>query len=247
MTPNLRRRARRKLRSHATAIAGALTGTVTLPNVGVRIQHRNCIATERLARRAQREQPFVEAFLDTIDDGDVVWDIGACLGLYSIAASYHEPRATIHAFEAHPVNAQLLFHHAREASFRAHDYALSDRDGIWAMPPITPGAGDAQLVPAGQGSHEVHACAGRDLALPLDPTHLKIDVGNHMLEVLEGLGDRLDGVQHAFIEPPNTRRPRHTLAQIRHTLADTDLELAETWTTDDRPRMLRFQRKGGSP
>lgn len=110
----------------------------------------------RLLSRLLRVKPnwnrdyFV--FLRTVRAGDVVFDVGANLGLYTQAlAEIVGPRGAVHAFEPVPPTFQALSarfaDRRRWANVRLHNLAVSDQPGIVEM--TLPGAdsGQASLRP----------------------------------------------------------------------------------------------------
>ena len=61
-----------------------------------------------------------------------ILDIGAHIGVFSMAAALDNPTAVIHAFEPLPVSFRLLssmIRRSRVANVHAHELALSDREG----------------------------------------------------------------------------------------------------------------------
>lgn len=46
--------------------------------------------------------------LSQLRDGDIFFDIGANIGLFSLAAAIHNPKVKVHAFEPIPINAALF-------------------------------------------------------------------------------------------------------------------------------------------
>ncbi|GAB6878850.1 FkbM family methyltransferase [Halorubrum gandharaense] len=63
---------------------------------------------ERNQKRFQFEFDEIGDFLDSIEDEDVVYDIGANTGLYSLFAATKCPRGKVVAFEPYPPNVEVL-------------------------------------------------------------------------------------------------------------------------------------------
>lgn len=62
----------------------------------------------RNRRRFRSEAAELQDFLTTIEDDDVVYDVGANTGLYSLFAAGRCPRGTVVAFEPYPPNLGIL-------------------------------------------------------------------------------------------------------------------------------------------
>jgi 31-O-methyltransferase len=67
----------------------------------------------------------------TLNAGDVVLDVGANIGMFSLYASKQAPNVTIHAFEPIPLLADILAENWQEHGIQGtiHRFAVSDTDG----------------------------------------------------------------------------------------------------------------------
>jgi FkbM family methyltransferase len=147
---------------------------------------------------AGREEAYEErvrsAFLAAVRPGDVVWDVGANVGLYtSLFGELVGPAGKVVAFEPVPQSYRALLEGTTEvANVVALNRGLSDRPG--RMPMVIAGeptAATNSFFGDGPGERiELELAAGDDLAegeqLPL-PDVVKIDVEGFELEVLTGL------------------------------------------------------------
>jgi FkbM family methyltransferase len=139
------------------------------------------------------EARFGRSLLASVRDGDVVWDIGANVGLYSEKFLDHGAREVV-CFEPAPAAVAALesrLERARQAK-RAHivPVALSDRRGEASF--VADGSSPVNRI--GVSTHgsiiEVPVMRGdqalKDYSLPI-PQLIKVDVEGYELEVIEGL------------------------------------------------------------
>lgn len=156
---------------------------------------------KRNRQRFQSESEEIRDFLDSIDEDEVVYDIGANTGLYSLFAATKCHRGTVIAFEPYPPNAEVL-HRDRDRNemnnIQILEYALSDSEGeidfsqpkeddigfgsssIDAMR-----SGDVITVPTTTGDTLV-----RDDKIPT-PNVIKIDVEGAEPLVIDGMEETL--------------------------------------------------------
>lgn len=146
-------------------------------------------------------------FIDDLHPDDVVYDIGAHVGIYSCVAAQMIDDSQIYAFEPHPANVDRLKENGalNDANIRTFRYALSnisetkkfaiDADESGAVGHSDPSLGGKHIV--------VEFVRGADLVreqnLPR-PTVLKIDVEGAELEVLKGLDGVLDDCRVIYCE-----------------------------------------------
>lgn len=174
-------------------------------NVGGKLETRKICALDA------EEEPLAR-FLGELQPGDVVYDVGANLGLYavpgamklaSLGPSAHGVRGRVVAFEPVPAWAARLRQNTRAnglSNLDLFDVALSNTNGRagFLMKPVA-GSGMGSLID-GYGAHipaasrqqiEVEVTRADDLVarhgLPR-PTVLKIDVEGAEFKVLEGFG-----------------------------------------------------------
>ncbi len=124
--------------------------------------------------------------------GDVVADVGANIGLFTIALARRvPPGGVVHAFEPDPENFRRLSRHcalnAVKDQVRLHRAAVGDRDGRISF---SGGHGLESHIGGGPGSEEVD-CVSLDSVFSSQPVDvLKIDVEGFEEGVLRG-GKRL--------------------------------------------------------
>jgi FkbM family methyltransferase len=88
------------------------------------------------ARRRRWEAEALSFFADTLEPDDVVFDIGAYIGPYTLLASRRVgPRGRVYAFEPDPVARRLLARNVEAngaTNVSVLPYAVSDEDGmVW--------------------------------------------------------------------------------------------------------------------
>lgn len=148
-------------------------------------------------QNVDEEQEVLKQIIDELREGDVFYDIGANVGMYSCFVASEIPKGRVIAFEPHPVNAQRLEENAR---LNGLESAISIRQEA-----LGADAGTAELAvtgshQAGDGTHVLSHGEDRD-TISVDlrtvdglvdsesipkPTIVKIDVEGAELEVLRG-------------------------------------------------------------
>lgn len=146
------------------------------------------------------ERDQLERFLELVEPGTEVWDVGANIGLYSVFAAAAGGRVT--AFEPDPSFAARL---RRNSELNGLDVSLAEValwDAAERLTLYSDGLdGDSPALAssaAPDGSFETRTARGddRDPA----PDVVKIDVEGAEARVLEGLTGVLDDVSAVFIE-----------------------------------------------
>jgi len=153
---------------------------------------RNVGETHEIRRPGRKELPVVKMFLDDLETGDIVYDIGANLGLYSVFSGVAED-VEILAFE--PVDS--IVERLREnlelngVSAAVHQIAVGDSDGE-----VTLSSSSAQSLGTATVVDETNRQSQRVTQRAIDglvregvspPDVLKIDVEGYELAVLKGM------------------------------------------------------------
>jgi FkbM family methyltransferase len=148
-----------------------------------------------LARRGYEDR-FGKAFTAQIRPGDLVWDVGANIGLYTgIFAGLAKPGGKVVAFEpAAACVAQLRGKFEGDASVRVMNVALGDAEGTITMEMESDPLASTHRVVAGSSTGaatsvvEVKTAQSVVAAHPeLFPSVVKIDVEGHEGAVLDGM------------------------------------------------------------
>jgi FkbM family methyltransferase len=142
------------------------------------------------------KEPATIRWIDSFDAGDVLWDIGANVGIYSLYAGVVKGTEVL-AFEPAAFNHALLCDNVRlnglEERVAAYGFAFSDRSqlGRLTVADDEPGAAVASVGDAGAGrlKQAVLVFSVDDFIerfAPPFPTHIKIDVDGLETEILNG-------------------------------------------------------------
>lgn len=160
------------------------------------------------------EQAFVQQMLDSLRPGDVIWDVGANIGMISLllARRAAELGASIHAFEPEPRNFSELVRNIGLNGFEkvitAHHLALSDGDGEATLF-VNGEVGEGRhsiLTPFSDVSMRVTVpmASARTFISQTDyrPNVVKIDVEGAEIRVLHGMQSTLlaAGVRELLLE-----------------------------------------------
>jgi FkbM family methyltransferase len=143
-------------------------------------------------------------WIDGFADGDVLWDVGANVGVFSLYAAVRK-RISVHAFEPSAANYFVLTRNIQlndvSSWVTAYCVALADRTqlGLLNMPSPTMGSALSQFGKLGDASPwaspsraAVHGMLGYSIDdflsqfNPLFPNHLKLDVDGIELSILKG-------------------------------------------------------------
>jgi len=142
------------------------------------------------------KEPATIRWIDSFAAGDVLWDIGANMGIYSLYAGVVKGSEVL-AFEPAAFNHALLCDNVRlnglEERVAAYSLAFSDRSelGTLTVADDEPGAAVASVgdAPVGRLKQAALVYTIDDFIArfaPAFPTHIKIDVDGLEAEILEG-------------------------------------------------------------
>lgn len=165
----------------------------------------------------EAERSIQTAFVEAIEPGDVVWDIGANIGSYALLAA--EAGGQVVAFEPGPqargdlvANAEL---NGLDDAINATPYALSDYDGEGMLLP-SDRTGTRELRPDANNGDSVPVRAGDSLSVDA-PDVVKIDVEGHEAHVIDGMPKALDHARYVLVEVhehgPEVYKVREALAE----------------------------------
>jgi FkbM family methyltransferase len=190
----------------------------------------------------EREQ--LNRFLERIESGTSVWDVGANLGLYTVFAARRG--GAVHAFEPDPSFADRLRRNVNLNGQDAtiHELALSDEngtttlatDGLEGNSPALSTGGDTE-----RGRATIETIRGDALVSGIpDPEVLKIDVEGAETGVLRGLGPRLSEAWAVMIElhPNMIERFGSDVEEARSIVEGEGFETAWEHRRDDQIHVL---------
>ena len=182
------------------------------------------------------EEQILSQFLSELRAGDVVYDIGANIGLFTCFAATTIPDGTIIGFEPHPVNADRLRENLSMnggSNYQIMEYALSNVDskGYLHVSESQLGAGRSSV--SVEGDVCIQQCKAESLIdddLIPPPTVVKIDVEGAELRVLEGFGSHLDDIRTLFCEvhPKEMRSFGDTPEELEALLESRGLTITDT-------------------
>jgi FkbM family methyltransferase len=160
-------------------------------------------AEEYRAKKLGNERDVLERFLDEIKERDVLWDVGANVGVFTIFAA--RAGADVVSFEPDPGFRQRLERNVnlngQSSHVRIDSRALSDQatsttlytDGVDGPSPSLSGADETR------DQVTVTSVLGDDIDQPA-PDILKIDVEGAEMNVLTGMSSQLDDVRCVLLE-----------------------------------------------
>jgi len=180
--------------------------------------------------------PLLRRLLRRLDAGDVFYDVGANVGVYSCAAA--ACGATVHAFEPNPKACEKARANFKANGFgcAAHSYALSDTDGrstfhVSSYPEVSSLHREKATVSGGRVVRSTESETRRlDTVVgePLpSPDHLKVDVEGAGVDVLRGAERTL-----AEAEPTVYFEPHGNAASARRILKAKGYRIKEIGNED---------------
>ena len=147
-----------------------------------------------LIYRNKYEDKYSKALLAQLRSNDIVWDIGANMGLYSVEfAENLSTDGQVYAFEPVPeIFLKLTENTSLHPQVSCLNLALSDTSGIaFIEKGKDPLLATSKIVDVqSKESIQIQTYTGDELILlgkALNPTFLKIDVEGHELSVIKGL------------------------------------------------------------
>jgi FkbM family methyltransferase len=198
--------ARNKLRCYAARLRHEGVLELADPHLRPRFLVNTSVEAEKVVYH-DNETASLERFLSAIRPGDVVYDVGANIGLYTVPAAIRAGEGgLVHAFEPVPLWRERLRANARLNRLDnviTHDVGLADRAGEFELVmKDTQGSGmgsispsyRAEVDPARRKVLAVQLVRGEDYAIEHGlgaPNVVKIDVEGAELAVIDGLAGLL--------------------------------------------------------
>lgn len=157
------------------------------------------------------EEPLIARVLAILEPGDVIYDVGANIGVIALALASSKSNVVVHAFEPEPRNVAHLrsnvrLNHLTNRVF-CHQLALGSKNGVASLHVSGEvGEGTHTLVDDGRARSaevSVDVQTADDFAKAnQSPDVVKIDVEGGEVEVLAGMTSLLANqtIRHLFIE-----------------------------------------------
>jgi FkbM family methyltransferase len=167
------------------------------------------------------EHHLISSFADDLSPGDVVYDIGGHVGLYTVIAGVKQQHngADFHVFEPNPEIRAVLEHNCNLNGLSdvcIHPVALGDQtQECWIQ------GYKLYADRPSAAAHPTRIIPGQMLTDHAQPSVLKLDVDGSELDVLRGFGDALDNVRLIYCEL------HPTLLAARNQTADEVVDLLE--------------------
>lgn len=211
--------ARQRKRTIARVIDDLMNGdlaTVATRHGPLRFRQLRSAFTASAVERFHTDEPETLAWIDGFAAGDVFWDIGASIGVYSLYAAL-KTGVTVYAFEPSGFNFGVLVDHVALNGLgeRVHPLciAIGRQNGLGElyMSQASPGhGGNALDRPENQYSDFTPVFRQSVLAFSIDglreryglaaPTHIKIDVDGIEDDIVAGAAATLPEVRSVLIE-----------------------------------------------
>lgn len=194
----------------------------------------------------ESEAQVIRDVVSELRQGDVFYDIGANIGLYSCVVSTVLEETDVVAFEPSPPAFSKLDKNARlnRAPFRRYQLAVSDADARTTLAVDTDDTYARMSTLEPQGGTTAHdrtevtmrrldSLVG-DEQLP-EPTVAKIDVEGAEYDVVRGMGDVLDGVRLLYCEihHPVLSNFGTTARELRDYLNSAGFEVERLYRRDE--------------
>ncbi len=152
------------------------------------------------ARTFWHKEPETIAWINTFESGEVFFDVGANIGIYSLYCAFKHPDMIIYAFEPAVANFQSLQENISLNGFEnvfAHCTAVGEVNGPVKFFAPTEKAGDS----GGQVSRHGETIPAITLdSLPSSPDHVKIDIDGQEAKVVIGMMKALHTVKSVLVE-----------------------------------------------
>lgn len=211
-------------------------------------------------RTYNSKEPQTLDWIDTwVRDGDVVFDIGANVGVYTLYIALRHPGARVIAFEPEYANLHLLrdniMNNGLQDRIEVYSMALSNRCGLSQLhiQDTTPGAALHTESPAPlQTTLTHHPVVWREgiYSITIDqwcqetglwPNAIKIDVDGTEDRILEGAARALHSraMRSIIFEPPDNEQARQACLRL---LTIAGLERVELNTLTESPNEIWVRR-----
>lgn len=189
------------------------------------------------------ERKTIKDFLEEIRSDDVVYDIGANIGVYSCLGASKNQKCAIHAFEPVPKNAERLNDNVERnnqgSQVMIHRNAVADKTGKrrFNIERNDVGTVGSSLATEYDDAIEVEVISIDDKIpneLPA-PDVVKIDAEGSEFKVLQGMENQLGTVRTIYCELHPILQDDGDSSRIRALLADNGYDIRELERRGDMP------------
>lgn len=186
-----------------------------------------------LAYHFLSEENVWRDFLDSLNERDVVWDIGAHYGIYSISASETRTSGSVYAFEPNPHARNVLSKNCRVngSDIEISRVALANDSGDTAMRMRSQGGDAAVIDPDNRLEDDeryvedviIERTSGDELVEEHDyeaPDVIKIDVEGAEPLVIEGTTELLTDCRLIYVEVHKPTTDMTSVADFGYSVAE---------------------------
>lgn len=156
-------------------------------------------------RMVQGESDIITHMVNNIEDGDIIYDIGANVGTHTLLLANSFPESVVVAFEPEENNFERLQENMKinnAENVMSVKRAVFDEETTLQMSKEGDEAGHGHHYISDDGNMEIDTIAedGIRERLISEPDVIKVDVEGAELRALLGLGSLLDNVKHLYVE-----------------------------------------------
>ncbi|MCZ6525675.1 MAG: FkbM family methyltransferase [Gammaproteobacteria bacterium] len=190
---------------------------------GLKFNHLSSAYVASGIERFHEDEPETLQWIKSFNDGDVFWDIGANIGLYTLYAALGN-KLNVYAFEPSALNYSLLIEHLDLNKLDKNVVALciafsntTSIDKIYIRNPV-PGSGSSLSHPSSQFGEYEPAFQQGIISYELDkfreifnleqPDHIKIDVDGIEPQIIQAGINTLSGAKSLLVEVEGVNRDK---------------------------------------
>jgi FkbM family methyltransferase len=176
--------------------------TISVAGASAEFHTERSPETVSVLHTVEKERPVLRRFLSDIRSDDVVWDVGANLGVFAALAAQDAPAGKVVAFEPFPASAERCRENLQMnggARTEVKELALGNQAATVGLEVERDETGtQTPAVVGGEGDLQIQQVAGDDLNG--SPDVIKVDVEGAESAVLAGLSETLSDVRLIYVE-----------------------------------------------